>query len=152
MDDGTLLREVYCVKFLNFAPSLQPYDLSNGLCYPTFEQLELEFLFNSGHSYSQYGIILLISSYLFFIFAGISTWSWKYSVYYQTPGVTLQKKRLGINRLHKSHGNSGKSLSIHVTKKEHTLPKYKYIPANNHGYPWQKQHKDTTCKVKSKAR
>ena len=65
MDDGTLLREVYGVKFLNFAPSRQPYDLSNGLCYPTFEQLELELLFDSGHSYGQYGIILLISSYLF---------------------------------------------------------------------------------------
>ena len=37
-------------KFLNFAPSRQPYDLSNGLCYPTFEQLELELLFNSDQS------------------------------------------------------------------------------------------------------
>ena len=29
-------------------------------------------------------------------------------------------------------------------KKEHTLSKYKQIPANNHGYSWQKQHTDTT--------
>ena len=88
MDDGTLLREVYCVNFLNFASSRQPYDLSNGLCYPTFEQIELELLFDSDQSYSHYGI-LLISSYLFFVFASISTSSWKYSVYYQTPGITL---------------------------------------------------------------
>ena len=50
MDDGTLLCEVYSVKFLNFAPSRQPYDLSNGLCYPTFEQIELELLFDSDQS------------------------------------------------------------------------------------------------------
>ena len=81
------------IKLLNFKPSRQPYDLSNGLCYPSFEQLQVKLLFDSDQSYSQCGIILLISSYLFFIFAGISTSSWKYSVtvYYQTPGFTLQK-------------------------------------------------------------
>ena len=35
------------IKFLNFAPSRQPYDLSNVLCYSRFEQLKLELLFYS---------------------------------------------------------------------------------------------------------
>ena len=68
--------------------------------------------------------------------------TWRYST----------KNRLGINRFHRSHGNSGKSWRIHVTKKEHIILKYKHITANNHGYLRQKQLKDTTCKVKSKAR
>ena len=44
----------------------------------------------------------------FFIFAGISTSSWK---------LLHKKKRLKINRFHKGHGDAAKSWSICVTKK-----------------------------------
>ena len=48
-------------------------------------------LFDCDQSYSLYDIILLIQLFLFFIFAGLSASSWKYSLHYQTPGVTVQK-------------------------------------------------------------
>ena len=105
------------IKFLSFAPSRQRYDLSNGLCYPPFQQLELELLFDSDQSYSQYGIILLISLYLFFIFAGISNLIMEVFPPLSNTWCYCTKNRLEIYRFRKDHGNAGKSWSIHVAKK-----------------------------------
>ena len=141
MDDGTLLCEVYlgpCIwiivsvnvnvnvckasEFCTISPTIRFIQwtvLSNFWTNRAWASLWLWSELKPVWYYSSHFFIFIFYFCRHFnlimeVFRRLSN-TWRYST----------KNRLEINRFHKSHGNSGRSCSIHVTK--NTLSKYKHL-------------------------